>query len=65
MVVKHSKSLENIYEILDNLTQFFSSVEGGNSETRIISMAEHSLLKLDQELRLRTNYKPEKKIEHN
>ena len=62
MVVKHSKSLEYIYESLDNLTQFFSSVEGGNSDTKILSKVESILLKLEQELRLSTDkYKPQRK----
>ena len=62
MVVKHSKSLENIYESLDNLTQFFSSIEGGNSNPRIISMVEATLIKLERELHLETNnYRPARK----
>jgi hypothetical protein len=61
MVVKHSKSLEYIYESLDNLTQFFSSVEGGNSSTKTLSKVESVLLQLEQELRYTTTYKPQRK----
>lgn len=62
MVVKHSKSLENIYDSLDNLMCFFSGIEGGNSDPKILSMAEATLLKLEREISLSTkNYKPQKK----
>jgi hypothetical protein len=66
MVVKHSKTLENIYGSLDNLTQFFSSLEGGNSEHKVLTKTEAVLLNLENELRLTTNYKPPRKsIERN
>jgi hypothetical protein len=62
MVVKHPKSLENICGSLENLMSFFSSVEGGNSDPKIISMIESTLLKLESELSLSTNsYKTQRK----
>jgi hypothetical protein len=63
MVVKHPKSLENIYDSLENLLQFFSSVEGGNSDSKVLSKTENVLLKLEQELRFSTKYKPKRKDE--
>lgn len=57
MVVKHSKSLENIYDMLDNLTVFFSSIEGGNSNQKVLSTVENQLMKIDQELKISTSYK--------
>ncbi len=63
MVVKHPKSLENIYDSLENLLQFFSSVEGGNSDQKVLAKAEYSLLKLEQELRYSTKYNPKRKNE--
>lgn len=65
MVVKHSKCLENIYDSLENLLQFFSSVEGGNSNSKVLSKAECTLLKLEQELRFSTKYNPKRKDESN
>lgn len=62
MVVKHSRTLENIYDILDNLNQFFVSIEGGNSDHKVLAKVESILLNLETELRLTTNYK-KKKIE--
>jgi len=62
MVVKHSRTLENIYDILDNLSEFFNSIEGGNSEHKVLTKTESVLLNLENELRLTTNYK-KKKIE--
>lgn len=63
MVVKHSKCLENIYDSLENLLQFFSSIDGGNSDSKVLSKAENALLKLEQELRFSTKYKPKRKDE--
>lgn len=63
MVVKHSKCLENIYDSLENLLQYFSSIDGGNNDQKVLAMAEYSLLKLEQELRFSTKYKPKRKDE--
>lgn len=61
MVVKHSKCLENIYDSLENLTEFFSSLEGGSSEHKVLAKVESILLNLENELKLTTNYKPPRK----
>lgn len=61
MVVKHSKNLENIYDSLDNLMVFFSSVEGGNSDPKILTRVAYALMKIEEDLRLTTNYKPPRK----
>lgn len=62
MVVKRSKNLENIYDSLDNLMMFFSSVEGGNSDPKILAKVASVLLTLEQDLKVSTNnYRPPRK----
>lgn len=63
MVVKRSKSLENIYESLENLLQYFSSIESADTEHRTVSSIESSLLKIESDLRISSNYKPRKRQE--
>lgn len=59
MVVKRSKHLENIYQSLENLEQYFTSVKCEKVDSRLMSFAESMLMKLESELRLNTsNYRP-------
>jgi hypothetical protein len=62
MVVKSSKHLEGIYDSLENLLQYFSSVDCSHVSPSVLSLVQNTLLKLENELRLTTdNYKPHKR----
>lgn len=61
MVVKRSKHLENIYQSLENLEQYFTSVKCEKASDRVMSFVESTLLKVESELKLTTsNYRPTK-----
>ena len=61
MVVKHSKSLENIYDSLERLLEFFASQSAENTDDRTLSMIEHDLVGMESRLRLFTDYRPSRK----
>lgn len=62
MVVKNSKHLEGIYDSLENLLQYFSSIDSSNASPSVLGLVQCTLLKLENELRLATdNYRPNKR----
>lgn len=61
MVVKKSKSLENVYESLENLLEYFSSSCAKDLDQRTLSHVESVLLKVESELRVECNYKSTRK----
>ena len=56
MTIENPKILEHIYSILENLIQHFSSVDS-NKDQKILSKVEGSLLKIEDHLKLNSNYK--------
>lgn len=57
MTIEKSRSLEHIYSMLENLLDHFSSVEA-EKDQKLLSAVEGSLLKLEDHLKLNSNYKP-------
>lgn len=60
MTIENPRSLEHIYSMLENLLTHFSSVNS-QKDQKTLSMVEGSLLKLEDHLKLTSNYKPAKK----
>jgi hypothetical protein len=61
MVLKHSRTLENIYDSLERLTEFFSTEKAGRADDKTLSMIEHDLVSVESRLKLFTDYRPSRK----
>jgi hypothetical protein len=61
MVLKHNTTIENIYDSLERLTEFFSSETAGKADNKTLSMIEHDLVSVESRLKLFANYKPSRK----
>jgi len=61
-VVKKTKSLEGIYDSLENLLEFFSSSKAEDTDKTTLRLIEHDLICLEARLALFNNkFKPSKK----
>jgi hypothetical protein len=58
MVVAKNKTLENIWNCLENIQEYVVSDKIGKADRKVLAMIECDLLGLEGKLRLFTNYKP-------